>query len=239
VVGLTGGISTGKSTVSNLLRSKDLPIVDADVIARQVVEPGSSSLSQIVKTFGPEVLQDDGSLDRKKLGSIVFNDEEKRKKLNGIVHPAVRKAMLLGVVKYWMAGHKVCVVDVPLLIESGLWRFVATTVVVYCDPETQLTRLMKRDGSTREEASSRLNSQKPITEKLQYADYVIDNSGNQDQLRKNVDEFVEKVNHGVWWTWRLKWIVPPYGVFAALWTMAWRSLYPVHRRRKESGRKQS
>ena len=131
VVGLTGGISTGKSTVSGLLRAAKVPIVDADVIARQVVEPGTPGLKKIVATFGDDILLQDGTLDRKKLGSIIFNDEGKRKQLNKIVHPAVRKSMLWQVLGHWIGGHKYCIMDVPLLIEGGLWQWVGVVAVVY------------------------------------------------------------------------------------------------------------
>jgi dephospho-CoA kinase len=131
VIGLTGGIATGKSTVSKLLKDKGVPIIDADILARKVVDRGTPGLKAIVAYFGEEVLKDDGTLDRKKLGSIIFNDEVKRKKLNGIVHPAVRKAMVWQLVKWWLKGKKMCVVDVPLLIESQLDRFVAEVVVVW------------------------------------------------------------------------------------------------------------
>jgi dephospho-CoA kinase len=131
VVGLTGGIATGKSTVSSLLKSSNIPVVDADVLAREVVEPGTPALRAIAKEFGPDVLRDDGSLDRPKLGSIVFSDETKRRKLNAIVHPAVRKGMAWAIVGHWLKGERICVVDVPLLVESKLYRFVGRVVVVY------------------------------------------------------------------------------------------------------------
>jgi dephospho-CoA kinase len=131
VVGLTGGIATGKSTVSSLVRAKKIPIVDADVLARQVVQPGTPALTKIVKYFGPSILLPDGSLDRKLLGSIIFNDEAKRKKLNSIIHPAVSYAILWNVLLHWLKGEKMCIVDVPLLIEGGLWKLMGKVVVVY------------------------------------------------------------------------------------------------------------
>ena len=131
VVGLTGGIATGKSTVSNLLRARGVPLIDADLIARQVVEPGTPAIAKIQAYFGDGVIQPDGTLDRKKLGMIIFNDEEKRRKLNGIVHPAVRSAMLWEVLGYWIRGNKYCVLDVPLLIEGSLYKMVGKVVVVY------------------------------------------------------------------------------------------------------------
>jgi dephospho-CoA kinase len=132
VVGLTGGIATGKSTVSKLLSSRHgIPIIDADVIARQVVEAGTPALSQIVSAFGVDILTEVGTLNRQKLGQIIFNDPDKRKILNKIVHPAVQRAMMWETFKLWIAGHKWCVLDVPLLIEGGLWKWVAKVVVVY------------------------------------------------------------------------------------------------------------
>ena len=134
VVGLTGGIATGKSTVSRLLREEHhVPIIDADILARQVVEPGTRGYEKIVEAFGEEVVLQDGSggLDRKKLGEIVFADEGKRRVLNGIVHPEVRWEMLKEVVRCWWRGESWVVLDVPLLIESGIYRWVGEVVVVY------------------------------------------------------------------------------------------------------------
>ncbi|TFK46705.1 CoaE-domain-containing protein [Heliocybe sulcata] len=224
VVGLTGGIATGKSTVSALLKSHNIPLIDADVLAREVVLPGTSAHKQIVEYFGPDVLQEDGTLDRPKLGSIVFNDEVKRRKLNSIVHPAVRWAMFWAVVQCWIKGQKLCVVDVPLLIESGIHKWVGKVVVVYCSAEIQLQRLMKRDNSSREAAMSRLNAQLPITEKLDYADQVIDNSGTVQELEEQVVSFIKRLHREVSWTWRIDWLLPPLGILSGLWTLLWRML---------------
>lgn len=131
MVGLTGGIATGKSTVSSLLKASHVPIVDADLLAREVVAPGTSGLKAIVRTFGREILQEDGSLDRANLGARIFTNEVERRKLNAIVHPAVRRAMVWAVLKHWMRGERLCVVDVPLLVESNLYPFVGKVVVVY------------------------------------------------------------------------------------------------------------
>ncbi|KAJ7661604.1 dephospho-CoA kinase-domain-containing protein [Mycena polygramma] len=223
VVGLTGGIATGKSSASNLLKKKHIPVVDADIIARQVVEPGTPALAKIVSFFGPEILLSDGTLDRKKLGSVIFNDDVKRRKLNSIVHPAVRRAMLWGVLKHWLLGSKYCILDVPLLIEGPLWKLVGSVVVVYCSAEVQLERLMQRDNSSREDASSRLNSQIPIAEKVQYADRVIDNSGSLEDLEAHVNSLVQSLDQDAGWTWRLSWLFPPWGLFSAMWTLAWRT----------------
>ncbi|KAH9945779.1 CoaE-domain-containing protein [Epithele typhae] len=224
VVGLTGGIATGKSTVSALLHAHGIPIVDADVLARRVVAPGTPALAAIAAHFGRGVLQPDGALDRAALGRVVFADEAKRRVLNRITHPAVRRAMVWEVLRCWVRGERVCVLDVPLLVEGGLWKWVAKVVVVYCSPEIQLQRLMKRDGSAREDATARLNAQLPIAEKVQYADVVIDNSGTPKELEQQVEQLVQRMYDGAGWTWRLTWLCPPLGVAAACWTIGWRAL---------------
>jgi len=244
VVGLTGGIATGKSTVAALLVSHDIPIIDADLIARQVVEPGTPAHKQIVKAFGKGVLlpssvnptrsgsdinsdqQEDWwtrPIDRKKLGSIIFNDEKQRKILNGIVHPAVTRAILWGVLKAWLGGEKMVVVDVPLLIEGGLWKWMGRVIVVYCSPELQLQRLMARDKSTRADASSRLNSQLSVTSKVAYADFVIDNSGSLTDLDGEVISCVGRLERTVGWGWMVSWLLPPVGLLSAVWCLSWRA----------------
>jgi len=223
-VGLTGGIATGKSTVSTLLRAHNIPIIDADVLARQVVLPGTPALQKIVKHFGEDILQPDGSLDRAKLGSVVFSDERQRKVLNGIVHPAVRRAMLWGVLGCWWRGEPLCVLDVPLLIEGGLWRFVETVVVVYCSPEIQLQRLMARDRSSREAATGRLNAQLPIGEKVDYADIVIDNSGSLQELEGQIKSLITKLRRKAGWSWRISWLIPPWGLLSALSVIVWKAI---------------
>jgi dephospho-CoA kinase len=135
VVGLTGGIASGKSTVSSLLQSSGIPIVDLDILARQAVEPGTRALKAIHAHFGDSVLNEDGTLNRDALGAIVFHDERQRKKLNSIVHPAIRRLMAREVVRHWLTGQPLCVVDAPLLIEAGLWRYCGKIVLVYwCAP---------------------------------------------------------------------------------------------------------
>ena len=180
-------------------------------------------------------------IDRKKLGSIIFNGEKQRKILNGIVHPAVTRAILWGVLKAWIRGEKIVVVDVPLLIEGGLWKWMGTVVVVYwyvkslrasctasplvlgSSPELQLQRLMSRDKSTRADASSRLNSQLPITSKVAYADFVIDNSGSLTDLHGEVMSCIGKLERVVGWSWLVSWLLPPVGLLSAVWCMSWRA----------------
>ncbi|KAF8227086.1 CoaE-domain-containing protein [Tricholoma matsutake] len=232
VIGLTGGIATGKSTVSELLKAREIPIIDADVLARLVVLPGTPALAKIVDVFGNDILFPDGTLDRKKLGRIVFVDEAKRKKLNAIVHPAVRRAMLWKILHGWITGARFCVMDVPLLVEGGLWRYVGKVVVVYCSPEIQLQRLMQRDNSSKEDASARLNSQLPITEKVAYADMIIDNSGSLQELETQVNNLVKKVEKSVGWWWLIAWLLPPFAVLSAITLLGWRWILSLKRRRK-------
>ncbi|KAF8902245.1 dephospho-CoA kinase [Gymnopilus junonius] len=218
VVGLTDGIATGKSTVSGVLKAHNVPIIDADVIAREVVAPGTSGLSKIAKTFGSDVL----------LPMHRLNDAEKRRQLTEIVHPAVRKAMLLQVLWHWMTGHKYVILDVPLLIEGPLWQWVGLIVVVYCSEEIQLQRLISRDSSTPAEASSRLRSQIPIADKVAYADVVVDNSGTRSELESQVDSLVKRLEKEAGsWRWIVSWLVPPVGLASAVWTLVWRRLKSI------------
>lgn len=191
IIGLTGSIGTGKSTIANKFRDLDIPVVDADLIAREVVEPGKDAYQDIVATFGKEILQNDKTLDRKALGNIVFNNEAKRKQLNAIIHPAIRKEMVRQRDE-WVRNGKECVVlDIPLLYESGLTHFVDKVIVVYVDPETQLQRIMDRDQSTEEEAKSRINSQIAVSEKAKKADAVIDNNRSKEESYRQLKAILE------------------------------------------------
>ena len=186
-IGLTGGIASGKSTVSNMLRKRSIPIVDADVCAREVVEPGEAAYLQIVETFGRDILFPDGTIDRKQLGQIIFSDEEKRKRLNGIVHPEVRKRMLSKVTDFKNAGEKAVVLDIPLLIESRLTDWVDKVIVVYVPREVELTRLMERDHISQDAALMRMNAQMPLDDKKKYADVIIDNSGTISETENQLE----------------------------------------------------
>ena len=154
IIGLTGSIASGKSTVSTMLKRKGFPIVDADEIARQVVEPGSPVLQEISRVFGESVLQADGSLNRVKLGEIIFNDEEMRQKLNSIIHPAIRQEMLRQKDEWLAGGANTVIMDIPLLFESKLQSFVDTIIVVSVTPEIQKERLIARNVLSEEEADS-------------------------------------------------------------------------------------
>ena len=192
IIGLTGSIGTGKSTIANKFSDLDIPVVDADLIAREVVEPGKEVYKDIVATFGEEILQNNKTLDRKALGKIVFNDESKRKQLNAIIHPAIRKEMLRQRDEWVQRGKECVVLDIPLLYESGLTHYVDKVIVVYVDPDVQLHRIIARDESTEEEAKSRINSQMPIKEKAEKADAVINNNGSKEESYKQLIAILEE-----------------------------------------------
>lgn len=200
IIGLTGGIACGKSTVSRMLAARGAHIIDADKIAREVVLPGKPALQQIVETFGSQCLHEDGTLNRKYLGSIVFHDEAARKKLEAITHPAIRQEMMRQIA-YWEEAdpHGLTVADIPLLYESGWDKRYAFSdiVVVYAPRSVQLERLRKRDGLSEEEAVARLNAQMPIEQKRKLADVVIDNSGSLEETERQVEQFVRSKREGL------------------------------------------
>lgn len=156
------------------------------------MEPKREAYVKIVETFGTEILHEDGTLNRKALGQIVFNDEAKRKKLNEIIHPAIRKEMLKKRDHLVEQGEQCVVLDIPLLYESGLAHFVDKVIVVFTDPDVQLKRIMARDNSTEQEAKSRINSQIPVAEKAKKADAVIDNNGTKESSRKQLETILSK-----------------------------------------------
>ncbi|WP_022793111.1 dephospho-CoA kinase [Marinococcus halotolerans] len=192
VIGLTGGIASGKSLVADALREQGLPVIDADVISREVVEPGEPALEQIIEHFGPEILQFDGTLDRKKLGSVIFNDTEKRQVLNQIIHPAVRQRMITKRDDLVREGNEHVVLDIPLLLENNLSFMVDRVIVVYVNETTQKRRLVERDGRGEEDAAARIKSQMPLEEKRELADAVIDNSGTEKETKTQVNELLEQ-----------------------------------------------
>ncbi len=187
LIGLTGGIASGKSLVTSRLRELGATIVDADVLAREVVEPGTDGLAAIARQFGDGVLNEDGTLNRPALGAIIFADPEQREALNGITHPAIwRRAKELFA---QAAADEVVVYDVPLLVEGAKGRQLDFDLVVVVDAsaDTRLHRLMELRGMSREEAGHRLNSQASDAERLAVADVVIDNEGTIDHTHEQVD----------------------------------------------------
>lgn len=196
IIGLTGGIGTGKSTVSAMLKAKGIMVIDSDQIAREVVEPGSKALAQIVAHFGQEVLLPDGRLNRKTLGARVFGNEEERKRLMEITHPAIFAETEKRISEAQKNGEALIVLDSPLLIETGRYKQTDLVVLVYADEETQLQRIMRRDNLTEEEARNRIIAQMPIDEKRQYADIIIDNRGTIEELEVQVAQLLNRLRLG-------------------------------------------
>lgn len=190
IIGLTGSIASGKTTVSNMLREKGFPIVDADEIARLVVEPGSSVLVDITSLFGDEVLLDDGSLNRVFLGEKVFGDEQARLALNAVIHPAIRKEMLKQKTEWIKKGEKTIIMDIPLLFESNLQSFVDKIIVVSVTPEIQKERLKKRNVLSDEQAEARIKSQLSMKVKEQGADAIIFNNTTVNEASTQLDEIL-------------------------------------------------
>lgn len=191
VIGLTGGIATGKSTVSAYLKKKGFPIVDADIAARKAVEKGSDGLKQIVATFGEAILTVDQSLDRAKLGAIIFSDSEKREQLNQIVHPIVRDIMEKEKNEA-LETHQYVIMDIPLLFENQLQQTVDEVWLVYTNKNIQLERLMHRNQLTQSEALKRIESQMPIDEKRNLADVVIENNLDLEHLYDQIDRVTQE-----------------------------------------------
>jgi dephospho-CoA kinase len=187
LVGLTGGIATGKSTVSNMLRALGAEIIDADQLARQVVEPGQPAWRQIVEEFGRDVLSPDGTLDRKQLGAIVFANPERRKRLEAITHPAIRtrvKARVDELAAQGFAG--IVFYDAAILIEALGHQDMDRIVVVMTDEATQVARLRGRDGTDDADGRRKIASQMPLADKARLADHVIDNSGDREATAEQV-----------------------------------------------------
>jgi dephospho-CoA kinase len=192
LLGVTGGIATGKTTVVNMLKELGAPVIDFDILARQVVEPGKPAWQEIVDYFGEQVLQEDKNLDRNKLSDIVFRDIEKRKRLESFTHPRIHAefaAQLSEIVE--KDPDAIVQVDVPLLIEGNLQYMFHKTLVVYISEEKQIERLVAREGISKEEAADRLKAQLPIDEKVGYADFVIYNDKSLEETRKKVEKLWE------------------------------------------------
>ncbi|MDJ0615349.1 MAG: dephospho-CoA kinase [Calothrix sp. MO_192.B10] len=185
IIGLTGGIATGKTTVANYLaKTYNLPILDADIYARDAVAVGSPILQTIAKKYGSQILLVDGNLNRQKLGEIIFNQPEERSYIEGLIHPYVRDRLMNAMNQIPV---KTLVLVVPLLFEAGITNLVTEIWVVYCDRQQQLTRLIQRNNLTVEQAEARINSQMPLAEKVARADVVLDNNLGIENLYTQID----------------------------------------------------
>lgn len=193
IIGLSGGIASGKSKISEILMDMGIPVIDGDDIAHYIVEKGSPVLDCLVELFGIEILKIDGTLDRKKLGALVFSNKENLKKLNNIIHPAIKNEILKKIDFYKNTGKKCCIVDGALLMEGIFKDIVSILILVYVNRDTQLKRLMNRNSIGYKEALSRINSQMPFEEKKKYADYIIDNSYDLEYTRSQVNKIMNEI----------------------------------------------
>jgi dephospho-CoA kinase len=193
LVGLTGGIASGKSTVAAILRRLGAAIINADELSRDVVRPEQDAWKEIIKTFGPDILQEDKTLDRRKLRKIVFDNPEARKKLEAIIHPRVRALAERRITELAAAGSPVIVYEVPLLFEAQIHLWLRPVILVACDIETQKKRLLERDHLTALEAQQHLDAQMSLEKKRKLADYVIENDGTREELEQQVRAVLQKI----------------------------------------------
>ena len=194
IVGLTGGISCGKSTVSNILKLNGAAVVDLDEIARRVVQPGRPAFKKIVAAFSEEILLPDGTINREMLGAKIFADRALRRQLNSFTHLPIMAELLLDVAKARAAGASIVVLDAPLLFETSLHMICACTVVVHVKELTQLSRLCARDGLSKAEAEQRIASQMPLASKAARADYLIDNDGAREATSAEIETVLARLD---------------------------------------------
>lgn len=192
-IGLTGGVGSGKSTVSSYMHELGIPVIDGDKLAREAVIPGSRAMAEMRKAFGPHIFLSDGSLNRLKMGEIVFNDEEKRQKLNSIIHPFIWHRTREELIRAQGEGFPVVVLDMPLLLEISWQLRVEEVWLVEVPLEVQIARVISRDGFTREQVMERIGKQMPTTNKMNYADVIIDNSRSVEDTRRQVREVLKHV----------------------------------------------
>ena len=193
LVGLTGGIASGKSTVAEILKRQGAAIINADVLAREVVKPDRQAWTEIVNTFGTAVLQPDRALDRQKLRAIIFDDPDARKKLESIIHPQVRALAEQRIREHAAAGYAVIVYEVPLLFEGNLQEWLRPVILVACDVDTQRNRLQNRDNLSAAQAQKHIDAQMSLEAKRRLADYVIENNGSLEDLKRQVQAVLEKI----------------------------------------------
>ena len=198
LIGLTGGIATGKSTVSRFLQQSGIPVIDADEIARDVVRPGQKAHASIVEKFGRDILQENGEIDRERLGALVFSDERARRDLEAITHPEIFREIARRIRDITSAGshaarHKMIVIDAALLFESGLYQSMDKNILIRTEPELQIQRLMTRDGLSEAEARRRIESQWVHEDKESLANFVIDNSRSPEETQSQISDVLQKI----------------------------------------------
>lgn len=195
IIGLTGSIGSGKSTISSLLKATGIPIIDADLISRDVLTKHPNLLDVIKNTFGIEYFDDQGNLLRKKLGSLIFSNKTMKDNLERILIPYITKDIFDKVNEYACIGHSFCVVDAPTLIENQLHFYMNAIILVTIDKELQIKRVMTRDSLNFTEVLNRINSQMPQEEKIKYADYIINNSGSMEQTKAQLNEVLKSLEN--------------------------------------------
>ena len=198
IVGLTGGIATGKSTVTKMFQSVDIPVIETDKIARELLKKGTEGYEEVVSSFSRSILLTNDEINRKKLATIVFGNPQRRKTLNEIVHPRVESIVRTEIQKHKELGTKIIVLDVPLLFETGFIDLVDKTVVVYTTFKKQKERLMERERIDKEYAELKISSQIPLNRKVDLADYVIDNSTSILNTRKEFNEVLKQIEVLEW-----------------------------------------
>lgn len=192
IIGLTGNIGCGKSSLSKIFMDKGIDVVDADIVSRQIFED-EELLQTVFEKFGPSIKNNDGSLNRKALGNIVFNDNEKLIELNNITHPRIKEKIFNQIRNLEEQGKPIVILDGALLVETGYLDDIDKLIVVTCDEEIQIERIKKRDNCTKLEALSRIKSQMSQVEKVKYADYTIDNSGTIEELKNKAYKFMSYI----------------------------------------------
>jgi dephospho-CoA kinase len=192
VFGLTGGIGSGKSTVAQLFAARGVPVVDADALAREVVVPGAPAHAEVAAIW-PETIADDGTIDRKRLGAIVFGDPAARARLEAITHPRIAAAADARLAALAAEGHRLALYEATLLVESGRWRDFDGLIVVTASTETQIARAISRDGLSRAQAEARVRAQGTTAEKVRVATHVIDNDGGRAATEAQVDALLSKL----------------------------------------------
>lgn len=192
-LGLTGGIATGKSTADEFFKKRNIPIIDLDQIAHELMTKDNASYKAIVTYFGKEILADDGEIDRKKLGAIVFNDKNQLKRLNELTHPLILNNMEEKITQYQNQAVPLVVLDIPLLFEDNLTHYCDATLLITAPFQLELDRLMARNNLSEEDAQKRIASQMPLSDKEKLADYVIENTGTVNDLENNLSSLLEEI----------------------------------------------
>lgn len=192
IIGLTGGIASGKSTVSEMFKAINIPVIDADHIAKSLLNKGSEAYHEIIQEFGEEILTPDGQINRKKLAKILFDNEKARLKINEIIHPKVKTIIKQEMLRLDSYDEKVIVLDIPLLFETSYHTICDLTLLVYARQKDQVERLMHRDHISEEYALKKIKSQMPMSKKKELADYVIDNSKSILETKKAFERFIKK-----------------------------------------------